>query len=157
MVKIQVLFKELLLETEELKNPMKARLHILLILVPFIAACTGGSVRYLTERRSVMLSKGNPPAYVDGYVDGCSSGKRMGGDKHFPYRKDVSRAERDALYARGWQEGQITCRNETLGEIRQKERSSFYSSLDEERRRRVEQESRAAEAQMHEIWEELKK
>lgn len=136
---------------------MKAKLHILLVLSLLLAACTGGSVRYLTERRSIMLGKGNPPAYVDGYVDGCSSGRRMGGDKHFPYRKDVSRAARDALYSRGWIEGQIACRNETLGEMRQKERSSFYSSLDEERRRRVERESHAAEAQMHEIWEELRK
>ena len=146
---------------------MKLKLFILAIgqvvaAILVLSGCStgaGGAKVYLADKATVLLGKGNPPSYVDGYIDGCSSGKRMGGDKRFSYKKDIERSEREALYARGWQEGQITCQNETLAEdyYRQSERSGMSSELDVTRQRRVEAESRAAAAEMEEIWNELKK
>lgn len=145
---------------------MKVKLPILLLIqvialfstLPGCSSSTGGARSYLVDKQAVLLAKGNPPSYVDGYIDGCSTGKRMGGDRRFAYKRDGERAEREALYARGWQEGQITCKNETLRDdyYRQSEQG-VGSSVDAERHRRVEAESRAAEAEMREIWEELKK
>lgn len=114
---------------------------------------------YLADKQSVLVAKGNPPAYVEGYLDGCSSGRRMGGDRRFAYKKDEARAEREALYARGWQEGNICCKNETLTDAYEKQYANpgMGSSIDAERQRRVQAESIAAEAEMREIWEELKK
>ncbi len=145
---------------------MKLKLFILAVchvvaamLVLSGCATGGGSKVYLADKATTLLGKGNPPSYVDGYIDGCSSGKRMGGDKRFSYKKDIERSEREALYARGWQEGQITCQNETLAEdyYRQSEKSGVGTELDVTRQRRVEAESRAAAAEMEEIWNELKK
>jgi len=140
---------------------MKVKLHFLTLALLCLTACSsgsGGAQWYLADKQSSLLAKGNPPSYVDGYVDGCASGKRMGGDKRFTYKRDEIRAEKEALYARGWQEGQITCRNEALVDEQNRLRESRpMSSIDEERQRRVAAESRAAEAQMQEIWDELKK
>lgn len=144
---------------------MKVKLYILLFvnvvmltILPGCSTSTGGAKAYLVDKQSVLLSKGNPPSYVDGYLDGCSSGKRMGGDKRFSYKKDGDRAGKEALYARGWQEGQITCQNETLkDDYYSQSEQGLESSIDAERHRRVEAESKVAESEMKEIWEELKK
>jgi len=127
-----------------------AMAQIVALMLTLTGCSTGaGSAKvYLADKATVLLGKGNPPSYVDGYIDGCSSGKRMGGDKRFTYKKDIERAEREALYARGWQEGQITCQNETLAEdyYRQSERSGMCADLDMARQRRVEAESRAKQS-----------
>lgn len=84
----------------------------------FLVGCTGlSSERYLANKQTFMLSQGFPPAYVAGYADGCSAGRRLAGDTNFVFRKNNTRFDRDALYARGWQEGQINCRNEAQEEI----------------------------------------
>jgi hypothetical protein len=119
--------------------------------------------RYLAYKRESMIGEGKPPAYVAGYMDGCSSGMRMAGDNKFKYLKDAARAEREALYAKGWDDGQIRCRNEALMEKQREQElnaancGTGYSNIDQERNRRVAAESKAAEAEMREIWEELKK
>lgn len=83
-----------------------------------VAGCTGLSAeRFLANKQTYMMSQGFPPAYVVGYVDGCSAGRRLAGDTNFVFRKNNTRFDRDALYARGWQEGQINCRNEAQEEI----------------------------------------
>ncbi len=129
-----------------------------------ISGCANMSPeRYLSNMHSYMVSQGKPNAYVDGYIDGCSTGRRMAGDKKYCYKKNVARADRDALYARGWQDGQICCRNEVLEEQererqRKAEGGGFFSGgVDQERQRRVEVESRKADMQVQEMWDELRK
>lgn len=113
--------------------------------------------RHLSSLRDHMVAEGKPASYVDGYVDGCDSGRYLAGVKKSYYRKDNLRSEQDALYARGWQDGQICCRNEAIVEKQQKALASgvcsdlVSSSTDETRRRRME------EAEMQEIWDQLKK
>lgn len=132
----------------------------LVIALTGCSAGMGGVKWYLADKQSTLVARGNPPAYVEGYLDGCSSGRRMAGDRRFSYRQDAARAEREALYARGWQEGNIACKNEALTDEYERQceqQKGMQSPLDAERHRRVEAESRAAEAEMKEIWEELKK
>jgi hypothetical protein len=145
---------------------MKVELHIVLaVTLAFLTGCTGLSPeRYLLNKQTFMLSEGNPPAYVAGYVDGCSAGRRLGGDKRFVYRKNSIRFEKDALYARGWQEGQINCRNEALAEDEYSEgkpnnrwRKLNSSALNEEQNKKVESANLAEEEAMRAMWEELRK
>ena len=139
---------------------MKAKFLYLVIGFLVLVGCASGT-KYLEYKHSFLLGQGKPPAYVDGYIDGCSTGRRMAGENQFSYRKDAERMEKDALYARGWQDGQITCRNEALIEQQQAHQAQNYgsrsASIDEERNRRMAVECKAAEAEMREIWEELKK
>lgn len=143
---------------------MKVKLHILgLGLLGILVGCTGLSPdRYLFNKQSYMLSQGNPPAYVTGYIDGCSAGRRLAGDNRFVYRKNNTRFDKDALYARGWQEGQINCRNEALAEEikslrnsqRREESASKNPTVDEQRGK---EDERAAEEEIRALWEELRK
>lgn len=123
-----------------------------------LTGCVGlSSNKHLSSLRDHLICEGKPPAYVDGYVAGCDTGRYLAGVKGSYYRKDAERAEQDALYARGWQDGQIACRNEAIIERQQQAIASggsgsvISSNSDEVRRRRME------EAEMQEIWEQLKK
>lgn len=144
---------------------MKAKLHTFLlgILGIFLCACAGSPSpdRFLANKQTYMLSLGNPPAYVEGYIDGCACGRLQAGDRRFSYRKNSLRFDKDALYAKGWQDGEINCRNEVLleqVEAEQNKNSSFMpQSIDAERQRRVEAASQSQDAEMKEIWEKLKK
>ncbi len=148
---------------------MKVRLHFFIWgILGFLTGCTGlNPERYLFNKQSYMLSEGHPPAYVAGYVDGCSAGRRLGGDNRFVYRKNNTRFDKDALYAQGWQEGQINCRNEALAENVQpvskdpsenkKSKKAIEKTADTEARKHLESENQAAEEEMRQIWEELRK
>jgi hypothetical protein len=122
-----------------------------LIGIVLLTGCvTSGSERYLAEQHRGLIAQGHPPNYVDGYVDGCGSGQRMAGDKRYHYRKNEMRAERDSLYARGWQEGQIRCRNAYLSHVALPSTcSSEICAPDAEKH--------AMEAEMQEIWNDIKK
>lgn len=128
-----------------------------------LVGCTTGlsPERYLENTREFMVSQGKPPAYVEGYMDGCSTGRRMGGDTKFHYKRNNARADRDALYARGWQDGQISCRNEVIAEEQSKCKEGnnggfIGTNIEDERRRRIEAQSRS-DAETREIWEQLRK
>jgi hypothetical protein len=140
---------------------LKAMLQTLILgSLGLLCGCAGLSAdRYLENKRDFMIKQDTPPAYVAGYIDGCSSGRRLGTDKRFSYRKDTVRNERDALYARGWQEGHIHCRNEVLIEQQQRPNGNAAATqnIEEARNQRVQAESRAAETEIQEIWDELKK
>jgi len=47
---------------------------------------------------------GFPPAFQDGYADGCQSAKPLS-----PKRRDETRYLRDAQYAAGWRDGYDIC------------------------------------------------
>lgn len=143
---------------------MKVKSHVFIgFLFLFMTGCTGLSPdRYLANKQAFMLNQGNPPAYVAGYVDGCSSGRRLGGDRHFVYRKNNTRFEKDALYARGWQEAQINCRNEALAQdgMLEKEpsKNKKTDSVATDSVPSVKSEKdKLAEEEMRLMWEELKK
>jgi len=143
-------------------SSMKASLifvAMMSVLSPLLSGCSSGQAgvrTHLTNTQNALLAQGKPRAYVDGYLDGCSSGRQLGGDKKFGYRKDTLRTERDALYAKGWQDGQINCRNEALVEHQTAKVGHTAVAAPEympteDRRRKME------EAEMRAIWEEIKK
>lgn len=141
---------------------MRVKRHFLsLTLLLLLVGCTGlNPDRYLANKQTYMLSQGNPPSYVAGYIDGCSAGRRLAGDKAFAYRKNNARFDTDALYARGWQEGQINCRNEVLIESSDPERGAVLtpppgSPVAEPFP--TNPQKRAEEMEMQQMWEELKK
>lgn len=143
---------------------MKTKFHLIiagisLFVTLSLTGCGGAFTdRYLTNKREMMTMEGKPQAYVDGYMDGCASGMSLAGDKRFKYFKNQVRADQDALYARGWDDGQICCRNEVLLEKQQQQQAECgYSNFDEERRRRIKERTQADEAEMRELWEQLKK
>jgi hypothetical protein len=131
-----------------------------ILAVGMLSGCTGLSAdRYLLNKQHFMLEQGDPPAYVAGYIDGCSSGRRLGEDKNFKHRKNSTRFDKDALYARGWQMGQINCRNEVLSMKAHPMPSPFgkkksaAAPMDPVEAAAQKQ----MEIEMREIWDELKK
>lgn len=143
---------------------MKAKFHwfiagLTILTTVIVTGCSGVYPdRYLTHKREIMVSQGKPPAYVDGYMDGCASGMCMAGDKQFKYIKNLERMESDALYARGWDDGQICCRNERLLEQQQAALEQTQGvDMSQERHRRIQERTKADEAEIREIWDQLKK
>jgi hypothetical protein len=58
--------------------------------------------------REQMQAEGYPPAYVDGFEAGCSSGRQAAGALD-GFRKDVPRYLAAPLYAQGWDDGFRQC------------------------------------------------
>ena len=84
-----------------------ARLPTMLAaLVAAVALAGCGSVE------ETMLDRGFPPAYAEGYADGCASGKEAAGGLFAEARKDERRYDSDSQYTRGWNEGFEECRRD---------------------------------------------
>jgi hypothetical protein len=82
-----------------------------LIATLVLAAC--GSVK------DAMLERGLPPAYAEGYDDGCSSGKEAAGGLFAETRKDSDRYGTDDQYTQGWSDGFEKCRSEMATMVRE--------------------------------------
>ncbi len=59
-----------------------------------------------------LRQQGQPAAYVDGFDDGCHSGKKAGGSYFDQFEKDVRRFGSDQLYSSGWTDGFRQCETE---------------------------------------------
>jgi len=78
-----------------------ARNHLIAIAVALVTACASPPPE--TKEPELNLS-GYPPAFRDGYTDGCHS-TRLGSDK----KRDESRFKSDSMYAAGWRDGFDIC------------------------------------------------
>ena len=78
-----------------------------------------------------LLAKGYPPAFADGFDDGCSSGRQAAGAINGTFRKNVPRYLDDARYAEGWSDGFRQCQA-----MRESQDREMYQSrhLDERER-----------------------
>ena len=56
-----------------------------------------------------MINQGYPPAYADGFQDGCSSGRQAAGLMVGGFRKDVPRYLHERQYESGWDDGFRQC------------------------------------------------
>jgi hypothetical protein len=74
-----------------------------------LAAC--GSVK------ETMIERGFPPAYADGYDDGCASGKEAAGSLFDETRKDMTRYGTDRQYTQGWDNGFQQCRSDMAAAV----------------------------------------
>ncbi|MGY4524234.1 hypothetical protein [Pseudomonas sp. UBA4617] len=59
--------------------------------------------------REQMVARGYPPAFADGYEDGCSSGRQATGLMVGDFRKDVQRYLHERQYEAGWDDGFRQC------------------------------------------------
>ena len=69
-----------------------------------LAACAGTGSSNPQQAPNINLS-GYPPAFREGYLDGCNSAKALLGTK-----RDERRFKADALYAQGWRDGFDICK-----------------------------------------------
>lgn len=81
-----------------------------------------------------LIAEGYPPAFADGFQDGCGSGRGAAGANGL-YKKDVPRYLKDKVYAEGWGDGFRQCQGEALSRDRMDAGSIFN-----DRDRRWEQE-----------------
>ena len=56
-----------------------------------------------------LIARGYPPAFADGFDDGCISGRQAAGAITGEFRKNVPRYLKDSQYAEGWGDGFRQC------------------------------------------------
>ncbi len=98
----------------------------------FLGACV--------SERETMIKQGYPPAYADGYEDGCHSGAAAGGSILDQFKKDIRRFSTDSDYAQGWNDGFKQCK------AKQEAMQKQYNSNIEQQR--------LQEEKRHDKWEE---
>ncbi|MCY1549525.1 hypothetical protein D9M68_856960 [compost metagenome] len=79
-----------------------------------------------------LLAQGYPPAFADGFTDGCSSGRQAAGVMTGEFRKDVPRYLEDATYAEGWGDGFRQCQAQVRNEERRQYEERFRDRDDDE-------------------------
>ena len=93
-----------------------SRLLPLLGLLALLAGCE--------STHDYLLRQGYPPAYADGFRDGCSSGREAAGSISGGFQKQVPRYLADHQYEGGWDDGFRQCNamqsNEDLRQYRER-------------------------------------
>jgi hypothetical protein len=82
------------------------------VIILSLICVVGCATQQLARLRGNLHQKGFSDEYVDGYVDGCSSGYNLAGNYQFEFLKDVPRYKSQPLYAEGWDEGHHKCKTE---------------------------------------------
>ncbi|WP_296272311.1 hypothetical protein [Pseudomonas sp. UBA6323] len=86
--------------------------------------------------REQMLAASYPPAFVDGFEAGCSSGRSAAGPLG-QFAKNVPRYRYEPLYAQGWDDGFHQCENAQRIDDWEQRREDHWR--DQEWRRHVDQ------------------
>jgi hypothetical protein len=82
-------------------------------LQPTLAALIAAlAVAACSSVEETMIERGHPPAFAQGYADGCASGKEAAGGVFAQARKDASRYDADEQYTEGWNDGFEACRRD---------------------------------------------
>jgi hypothetical protein len=76
------------------------RLAPLCVLLASLAACT--------SYHDQLIAKGYPPAYADGFSDGCQTGKQAVNGIGYEH-KDARRFAAEKPYQQGWDAGYAQC------------------------------------------------
>ena len=71
-----------------------------------------------TSQRDALIASGAPPAYAEGYQDGCWSGDAAAGGLFTEPTKDVNRYTADAEYTKGWDDGFAKCQRDMEAMVR---------------------------------------
>lgn len=79
-----------------------------------------------------MVNRGYPPAYADGYQDGCSSGRQAAGLMVCDFHKDVPRYLHDRQYETGWDDGFRQCQAMQNSEEQRQYHERFWDERDRE-------------------------
>lgn len=83
-----------------------------------------------------LIEKGYPPAYADGFQDGCGSGRQAAGVMAGEFRKNVPRYLQERQYETGWDDGFRQC--QAMRENQDQQR--YYDRHWDEREERWQQE-----------------
>ena len=89
-------------------NPADVRRLALCVALGALGGCAGTATKTVTPqpaKPNVNLA-GFPPAFKEGYSDGCASARALVGNK-----KDETRFKSDPQYAQGWRDGHDVCKN----------------------------------------------
>ncbi|MEE9331007.1 MAG: hypothetical protein V3U89_02145 [Methylophilaceae bacterium] len=100
------------------------------------------------SQKESMVKQGYPLAYVDGFDDGCHSGKKAGGSFFDQFKKDVKRFNKDAQYSQGWSDGFRQCETEEESLQRQVRMNIERQRLMEERKHNAHAEQRHLEREV---------
>ena len=65
-------------------------------------------------KRRQLERQGQSPQYIDGFAEGCPSGKVVVGDTFSRFTKNSNRFDSDSLYRQGWIDGFAACREEMI-------------------------------------------
>jgi len=77
-----------------------------------------------------MLKDGYPPAYADGYQDGCGSGRHAAGLRVGDFRKNVPRYLAEPQYETGWDDGFRQCQSLQAGQNLRDESEPYGNERD---------------------------
>lgn len=80
-----------------------ARRAAVVAMICLLASC---AQKQATPSKPGINLGGFPPAFRDGYADGCNSARSLLGKK-----RDEERFKTDSLYAQGWRDGNDVCKN----------------------------------------------
>ncbi|MET1078589.1 MAG: hypothetical protein ABWY06_11290 [Pseudomonas sp.] len=78
--------------------------------------------------RETLLGQGYPPAFAEGFQDGCQSGQQAAGAISGGYRKNVPLYLSSAQYAEGWGDGFQQCQ----AMVESRERRAYHERRHEE-------------------------
>ncbi len=78
----------------------------------FAALLTALAVAACGSAEERLIERGFPPAYAEGYADGCASGEEAAGGLFAEGRQDTSRYGADDQYNQGWDDAFDECRRE---------------------------------------------
>ncbi|MHB2244407.1 hypothetical protein [Pseudomonas monsensis] len=78
-----------------------------------------------------LIARGYPPAFADGFDDGCVSGRQAAGSISGEFRKNVPRYLKDKQYAEGWTDGFRQCQ----AMLENKDRDAYRNEHWDERER----------------------
>ena len=102
----------------------RATLLLIMLAYGLLAGCEA--------TREHLLAQGYPPAFADGFDDGCSSGRQAAGIISGTFRKDVPRYLKDAAYAEGWSDGFRQCQAQVESEERRAYFERFHDDEDDD-------------------------
>lgn len=93
-----------------------------------------------------LLKEGKTLDFIDGYLSGCSAGKKVIYQKLSVIAKDQLRYQQNHEYNTGWDRGYYSCRDASIVEVQAKVTQKYVPADD-----------LAEEMERMKIWEELKK
>ncbi|MDH1007894.1 hypothetical protein N5J43_05545 [Pseudomonas nicosulfuronedens] len=101
---------------------MAPRAVLVLLCATLLAGCE--------TTHETLLAQGYPPAYADGYDDGCGSGRQAAGAITGEFRKNVPRYLGEPQYALGWNDGFQQCQAMRVSQERQQYEEQRNSDRD---------------------------
>jgi len=93
---------------------MKTKQQLLIVTITISSMFISGCM----SQKESLIKQGYPVAYVDGFDDGCHSGKKAGGNMFDQFKKDVRRFQYDSQYAQGWSDAFRQCESEAEAAMR---------------------------------------